>query len=72
MSGRPGADLDRWTANSASVTERELLEAAHDGDEDAFRHLVEIHRTALLGHCYRMLGSLDDAEDALQDTLLRA
>jgi RNA polymerase sigma-70 factor, ECF subfamily len=52
--------------------ERELIRTAHDGDQNAFRHLVEIHRTELLAHCFRMLGSHDDAEDALQDTLLRA
>jgi RNA polymerase sigma-70 factor, ECF subfamily len=57
---------------SANVTERELLEAARNGDEDAFRHLVETHRTALHAHCYRMLGSLHEAEDALQDALLHA
>jgi RNA polymerase sigma-70 factor (ECF subfamily) len=54
------------------VTERELLDAARDGDGDAFRHLVETHRVALLAHCYRMLGSVADAEDALQDTFLHA
>ena len=40
--------------------------------EESFRLLVDDHRTELHAHCYRMLGSLQDAEDALQDTLLRA
>jgi RNA polymerase sigma-70 factor (ECF subfamily) len=49
-----------------------LLAAARAGDGDAFALLVAPHRRELHVHCYRMLASLHDADDALQDTLLRA
>jgi RNA polymerase sigma-70 factor, ECF subfamily len=52
--------------------EQELLDRARAGDEDAFTELVEAHRAELRAYCYRMLGSVHDADDALQDALLRA
>jgi RNA polymerase sigma-70 factor (TIGR02960 family) len=50
----------------------DLIARARAGDDEAFTELVDPYRRALQVHCYRMLGSLQDAEDMLQETLLSA
>ncbi len=65
VAGRP-----RWKVDSAMI--ETALARAQAGDGEAFRELVEPYRSELQTHCYRILGSVQDAEDVLQEALLAA
>ena len=85
QSGRPPtaqfatrpASIQEWTRRATDVrldgaVTTDLISRARAGDGEAFRELTDSYRRELQVHCYRMLGSFQDAEDALQDTLLTA
>jgi len=67
-----GVPPDHTHAVSANELDEQLVAAATSGDAAAFSAVVERHRRELEVHAYRMLGSLEDAQDAVQDALLRA
>jgi RNA polymerase sigma-70 factor (ECF subfamily) len=60
------------TRRFAPTDEQALLSSARQGDEGAYGELIEGHRAELHAHCYRMLASVDDADDAVQEALIRA
>src|ERR1700761_8082345 len=64
--------MDKTDLADRSRADAELLARAQAGDGDAFREVTDPFQREIHVHCYRILGSVQDAEDALQETLVAA
>jgi RNA polymerase sigma-70 factor, ECF subfamily len=72
ITGTEGGAMSKTETRHEATESAAVVAAVKAGDQAAFSELVDRHGRELQVHCYRMLGSLDDAEDLVQETLLRA